>query len=146
MQFDPGEGQVTKTFHQHQVQLVPWQDGEQGFQARLARFRVIMQQRPTLVGSDQQVIGAGLAQFVAVLAGGVDLEVVMGMLDHADAQPGLTQPRQHPGQQGGLAGAAPGGEPQYRWQGRRVLHGDAANRASRRACSSGVFMFRNCSG
>src|SRR5579871_1572740 len=42
-----------------------------------------------------------------ILARHVDVEFVMRMLDHGDAQPLLPQQRDHPCQKGGLAGTAP---------------------------------------
>jgi hypothetical protein len=45
-----------------------------------------------------------------ILAGHVDIEGVMGMLDDGDAQAVFQQMRNRPRQQGGLAGAAPSRE------------------------------------
>src|SRR6201990_2629965 len=46
-----------------------------------------------------------------ILAAHVDIERVMSMLDHGDAEALFTQMRDHARQQGGLAGAAPACEP-----------------------------------
>src|SRR6185436_11123192 len=51
--------------------------------------------------------------FPGILAGHVDIEGMMGVLDHGDVQALFLQLRDRPRQQGGLAGAAPSREAYY---------------------------------
>src|SRR5262249_37644622 len=64
-------------------------------------------QRPAPRRRHQHLGGAGLAVHPRVLTGHVDVEFVVGMLDHGDAKALLEQMRNRALQQGGLAGAAP---------------------------------------
>src|SRR5574340_374584 len=77
-----------------------------------ARRRVAMldQQRGAMVGGQQHGCGAGLARAPAVLAGAVDVEVVVGVFDHRDLHATRGELRQHPLDQGGLAAAAVAGD------------------------------------
>src|SRR5581483_10982940 len=59
---------------------------------------------------------------VRILAGLVHIKRMMGVLQRGDPEPATCQQRQEPGQQGGLAGPAPAGQPEDT----DATHSDAA--------------------
>ena len=87
--------------------------GEQLLQPRLFRTAQFMHQRPAPARGHQHLGSARLAVHPGILAGHVDVEFVVGMLDHGDAQSFAEQARNRALQQGGLAGAAPSREANY---------------------------------
>src|SRR5438874_5719490 len=66
-----------------------------------------MHQGPAVGRSNQHLGRAGLAMPPGVLAGHVDVELVMRMLDDRDAQAQRVEMRDQPRQQRGLARTAP---------------------------------------
>src|SRR3569832_2108467 len=83
-----------------------------------------------------------------ILARRVDIEFVMGMLDHGHAQALRQKMRKRTRQQGGLAGAAPAGEANYFHLGLRdptarlpSLRGATAPKQSRSCSGSGLLRF-----
>src|SRR3546814_13820501 len=71
---------------------------------------MLAHQRPAIAGGDHHLGRTGLAVPEAVLAGPVDIEIVMGVLDGRDGDAAGGQCRQEADQQGRLAAAAPAGE------------------------------------
>ena len=86
---------------------------EQLRQSRLGGAAQFVHQRPAPGRGDQHLGGAGLAMHPGVLARHVDIELVMGVLDHGDAQAFFEQMRDDALQERGLAGAAPSCEPDH---------------------------------
>ena len=86
VQFYLGDGFGLEAFHQHQVQVLKVQVPDMVFQRLVVPGRVFHQQRPALSRADQHLGGAGLAQFIAVLARIIDFKRVVSMLDDAHAQ------------------------------------------------------------
>ena len=93
---------------QHQIDRreLAQQRGER----RLGVAAQLVHQRPAAGGADQDLGRAGQAVAVRILAGLVDVEGVMGVLEGRDREPARHQAGDHLGQQRGLAGAAPAGE------------------------------------
>ena len=79
-------------------------------QPRLAGAAQLVHQGPAPGRGHQNFGRAGLAVSPGILAGHVDIEGMMGVLDDGNAQALLERKRDHPRQQGGLAGAAPSRE------------------------------------
>lgn len=76
---------------QDQVELAGVHAVQQVRQPRLpARFRAFPDQGATAARADQNLIGAGLAQFVAVLARAIDVQAVGDMLEQEWANPPLS--------------------------------------------------------
>ena len=94
---------------QQQIELVPVETGQQRLQGGLA-LRGLADQGVAPVGGRHHLPGSRLAQAMAVFAGLVHVEVVMGMLEHPEPQATLAEQGDEPLQQGGLAGTAPGDE------------------------------------
>ena len=67
-------------------EIDPRQFGQQFRQPRLGGAAQFMHQGPSLAGGYQHLGGAGLAVPPGILAGNIDIEGMMGVLDHGNAQ------------------------------------------------------------
>ena len=109
MQLDFREVLVLEPLDQEQIELCLIEAGQQLAKIGFGQFR-LNDTSMTTTGGDHHLLGTRLAQAVAVLARLVDIKVVVGVLEHPDAQAAIHQQGDQLLQQGGLAGAAPGGE------------------------------------
>ena len=91
-------------FHQDQIDRMHM--GQQLGQPWLGPHDLV-QQRPARPGRHQDLMGAGLAVAVGVLAGAIHVEAVMRMLHGGDRQAAGAKQRDQSRQQGGLAAAGP---------------------------------------
>jgi len=74
---------MTEAFDQYQVTGRRVETAQECVEVGLARLAGFRDQRPALIGGDQDLACPRLAQLVAVLARDVDVEIVMRMLDDA---------------------------------------------------------------
>ena len=109
MQLDFREVFVLEPLDQEQIELCLIEAGQQLAKIGFGQFR-FNDTGMTTAGGNHHLLGTRLAQAVAVLARLVDIKVVVGVLEHPDAQAAIHQQGDQLLQQGGLAGAAPGGE------------------------------------
>ena len=70
----------------------------------------LMHQRPAPIRADQDLGRPGQAVGMGILAGLVDVEIVMRVLERRYREPPRHDPRDRLGEQGRLAGTAPAGE------------------------------------
>src|SRR5487761_1773872 len=84
---------------------------QQYVEFRLRRAAMLVHERPALRRSDHDLGRAFLTMAPRILAGLIDVEVVMSVLHGRDAEAAADQCRQQPRQQRRLAAAAPTGEP-----------------------------------
>ena len=88
------------------VPTLPARPGAHGFGGGVE----LAQLGQAAVRGDHRLEGPGLAVAPGVLAGLVDVEIVVGMLDHRDPLAGQLQALDQLFDQGGLAGTRPGAE------------------------------------
>jgi hypothetical protein len=99
---------MLEALDQHQVAAL--QPVEQIVQRRLRRAAQFVHQRPALVAEQQHLLAAGFAQPVRVLAGAVDIDVLVAVLDERDHQSARGDLGHEPLQQRGLAHAGVAGD------------------------------------
>ena len=110
MEFDLRKWQVPKSLDQDQIEMFEVHPVDEHGERRFPGLRHFRHQRPSVGAGQQHLPRAGLAQFIAVFAGGIELDLVVRMLDHAGAQASSMQQGDQFFQQSGLAGTAEGGE------------------------------------
>ncbi len=105
---------MLEPLYQQQIELCLIEAGQQLAKIGFGQFRFAVRcfsnAGMTTAGGNHHLLGTRLAQAVAVFARLVDIKVVVGVLEHPDAQAAIHQQGDQLLQQGGLAGAAPGGE------------------------------------
>ena len=106
---DLGQVAVPEALHQHPVHAVV-QLGDQVVHAQVGLALELAHQRQASAGSDHHFEGAGLAVAKAVLAGVVDVEAVVRVLDHRHALAAPLERRDHALDELRLAGAGKAGE------------------------------------
>ncbi len=109
VQLDFREVLMLEPFHQQQVEAALIEAGQQLAKIGLTQIG-LNDAGVTAAGGHHHLAGAGLAQAVAVFARLVDVKVVVGVLEYPEAQTAAHQQRDELLEQGGLAGAAPGGK------------------------------------
>ena len=105
---DAGVMRRFEAFDQHEIDRrhLPQQIVDGG----LGRLPQLVHQRPAPAGSDQHLGRAGDAVDVGILAGLVDVEAVMGVLDGGNGEAAPDQPRNDLCEQRGLSRPAPAGQ------------------------------------
>src|SRR5438105_2989617 len=103
-----GNGRMLEAFHDHQVA------GRQAFELFLEWWlgcaAQLVHQHPAARRGDEHLGGAGVAVAVGILAGLVDIEGMVRVLDERDPQPGAGEARDQLLDERGLAAARPAGE------------------------------------
>ena len=105
LHFQTREGVAREAFDQHQLDRL--QSCEQGCEVGRGSVAAFVQQGPARLAGQQHLMRAGLAVQPAILAGLVQVDAVMGVLDGGDTYPMRAQPGDQGGDQGGLAAAGP---------------------------------------
>ena len=95
-------------------------------QRRLRRSAQFPHQRDPIGGRDQHFFCAGRAMLVGILAGLIEVEIVVGVFDRRNAEAAAIQFRNEPDDERSLARSAPSGEADY-------AHGQSSYSAPRLA-------------
>lgn len=85
MHLELGDRRLFEPFDENQIARREY--GKLLLKRRFGRTAQFMQQRPSLIASKQYFLRAGLAMPPGILAGTIEIKIVMGVFDHGHAQP-----------------------------------------------------------